>query len=407
MLSFIPFRPVLRVSPWLLMLFCSISCSFGFFPFLNVSIRAAFSSTRPRATDDLLATYGLGPLAATVARTDPVTGEKRKIRKTYKGKIQAFGLAGRNQEVKHPEGAPGGLMEMVLRPQDDWYAAKVHGGHELARGLGDAALAKLERALTFERGPLPGFDAGALALDPATVAMLTGGAGVVAGGAGAGVSAGVGIVGGSIPSAGSSGKRGGSGGGGGGGTTTGKSSTVGTPRPVASASGLTATTGTSAPILSTAAKAGRIAGVVNAAAANLTTITAASSRAATPEAAVAAAAAAASATAARPKRAGKKRRYDDRSFEGYEEAFADDVTAAAAAAAAAADGPDGGKAGRSSAATASGATSVSVSTAASAAAERERDSLRKGGAGGAGGAGVGVNAAASGSVKRRKKVSIQ
>lgn len=113
---------------------------------------------------DLLSLYSLQPLAATVARNDPVTGEKRKLRKTYKGKIQAFGLAGRNQEVKHPEGEPGGLVEMTHFPDDVWDAQRVYG-KEIGKGLSEALLSKLDQAMKMEPGPLPGFDASVLGLD--------------------------------------------------------------------------------------------------------------------------------------------------------------------------------------------------------------------------------------------------
>lgn len=126
---------------------------------------------RPHPTQDLLSLYSQKPLAATVARTDPVTGEKRKIRKTYKGKIQQFGLAGRNQEVKHPEGKPGGLVEMMHWPDEEWQNQKV-AGKELEKGLGEATLSKLERAMKMSRGPLPGFDASVLGLDnPAPISQ--------------------------------------------------------------------------------------------------------------------------------------------------------------------------------------------------------------------------------------------
>ena len=119
---------------------------------------------RPHPTQDLLSLYSLQPLAATVARSDPVTGEKRKIRKTYKGKIQAFGLAGRNQEVKHPEGQPGGLVEMMSWPDEEWQNQKV-AGKEMEKELGETVMAKLDRAVKMRRGRLAGFDASVLGLD--------------------------------------------------------------------------------------------------------------------------------------------------------------------------------------------------------------------------------------------------
>ncbi len=189
-----------------------------------------------------------------MARVNPTTGEGRKIRKTYKGKIQAFGLAGRNQEVKHPEGQPGGLLEMVQMPEEEWQNQHVIG-KELEHGLGDDMLGTLERALKMERGPMPGFDANILGLDmqtapavPATDASRK--ASQVAG-------------------------------------STANKMPNGT-KPPAQQAGMTSTT--AAPTTTTPGGTGGSPG--NDA----------------PE-------------SARPRRAGKKRRYDDRSFEGYEEAF--------------------------------------------------------------------------------------
>ncbi|KAI9882352.1 MAG: vacuolar protein sorting-associated protein 1 [Watsoniomyces obsoletus] len=210
---------------------------------------------QPSLTEDLLSRFHLQPLAATVARVDPATGEKRKIRKTYKGKIQAFGLAGRNQEVKHPEGETGGLLEMVQMPEDEWHNQHVIG-KELENGLGDDMMAKLERALKMERGPMPGFDASILGLDmPPTSAAST-----------------------TDPSRKPSQVAIDS--------TVNKMLPNGT-KPLVQQTGTLATTTTM--IRGTSGSPGGDP----------------------PE-------------SARPRRAGKKRRYDDRSFEGYEEAFIDD-----------------------------------------------------------------------------------
>ena len=49
----------------------------------------------------MLAAYGLVPLLKTVARFEPVTGEKiNKLRKSYEGQIKGFQLSGRNKPVK-------------------------------------------------------------------------------------------------------------------------------------------------------------------------------------------------------------------------------------------------------------------------------------------------------------------
>lgn len=115
--------------------------------------------SRPHPTQNLLSLFGLDPLAATVARTDPVTGEKiNKMRKSYEGKIKSFNLAGRNKAVKHVEGKPGGLMELVQWPDEEWHNQKVLG-KEVEKGLGEGMFAKLERAMKMEPGPVPNNEA--------------------------------------------------------------------------------------------------------------------------------------------------------------------------------------------------------------------------------------------------------
>lgn len=48
---------------------------------------SVYEPSRPSATQNLIDLYGLGPLATSVARFDPITGEKRKLRKSYKNHI--------------------------------------------------------------------------------------------------------------------------------------------------------------------------------------------------------------------------------------------------------------------------------------------------------------------------------
>jgi hypothetical protein len=62
--------------------------------------------------------YGLGPLLRSVARTDPLSGEKiNKLRKSYEGQIKNFELPGRNKAVRGErnvdEDQPGPLRRMA------------------------------------------------------------------------------------------------------------------------------------------------------------------------------------------------------------------------------------------------------------------------------------------------------
>ena len=115
---------------------------------------ASIPQTLP-LTHNLISLFGLQPLAATVARTDPVTGEKiNKMRKSYEGQLKTLGLAGRNRSVKHEEEKLVGLREMTLWPEEEWQNQKV-AGKDVHNGLPDGILAKLEMAMQMQPGPLP------------------------------------------------------------------------------------------------------------------------------------------------------------------------------------------------------------------------------------------------------------
>ena len=110
----------------------------------------------PPLTQNLIPLFGLQPLAATVARTDPVTGEKiNKMRKSYEGQLKTLGLAGRNKSVKHEEGkAVMGLRELTLWPEEEWQNQKVMS-KEVHKGLPSGILAKLDKAMQMQPGTLP------------------------------------------------------------------------------------------------------------------------------------------------------------------------------------------------------------------------------------------------------------
>lgn len=116
----------------------------------------AYTTSGPSPSFDLVSLYGLGPVAASVARTDPVTGEKiNRLRKSYEGKLKGFGLAGRNKPVKHEPGAPGGLRHMTMWPEEEWQNQKVFG-KEIKVADPDSAFFKLQmRAMKMEAGTVP------------------------------------------------------------------------------------------------------------------------------------------------------------------------------------------------------------------------------------------------------------
>ncbi|KAL8702412.1 MAG: hypothetical protein Q9201_004413 [Fulgogasparrea decipioides] len=108
----------------------------------------------PHLQQDLLTLFGLQPLAATVARTDPNTGEKiNKIRKSYEGKVKGFGLAGRNRAVKQNHEKSMGLLQMTQWPAEEWYNQKVHG-RDVRSGLPEATMQKLGAAMQMQPGPV-------------------------------------------------------------------------------------------------------------------------------------------------------------------------------------------------------------------------------------------------------------
>ncbi|KAL8756011.1 MAG: hypothetical protein Q9199_003245 [Rusavskia elegans] len=110
----------------------------------------------PHLQQDLLTLFGLDSLAATVARTDPNTGEKiNKMRKSYEGKVKGFGLAGRNRAVKHDhEKNPVGLLQMAQWPAEEWHNQNVHG-KDVHNGLSQATMQKLGLAMQMQPGPVP------------------------------------------------------------------------------------------------------------------------------------------------------------------------------------------------------------------------------------------------------------
>lgn len=90
-----------------------------------------------------------------MARTDPVTGEKiNKMRKSYEGQLKTLGLAGRNRATKHDESKGMGLWEMSQWPEEEWHNQKVMG-RDVASGFPESTLAKLEKAMQMQPGPVP------------------------------------------------------------------------------------------------------------------------------------------------------------------------------------------------------------------------------------------------------------
>ena len=108
---------------------------------------------------NLLSVFKLDPLAASVARFDPSTGEKiNKMRKSYEGQLKILGLSGKNKSIKHEEANAGGKMmglcELAAWPEEEWQNQKVFG-KDVKTGFSEDFKAKLEKAMDLRPGPVP------------------------------------------------------------------------------------------------------------------------------------------------------------------------------------------------------------------------------------------------------------
>ncbi|PYI30210.1 Rox3-domain-containing protein [Aspergillus indologenus CBS 114.80] len=118
--------------------------------------KSSYTATGPDPSLDLISLYGLGPVAKSVARMDPVTGEKiNRLRKSYEGKLKGLGLAGRNKPVKHEPGAPGGLIHMTMWPEEEWQNQKVFGKEMKVADMDSALHALQMKAMKMEPGAVP------------------------------------------------------------------------------------------------------------------------------------------------------------------------------------------------------------------------------------------------------------
>ncbi|KAF2632216.1 Rox3-domain-containing protein [Macroventuria anomochaeta] len=92
---------------------------------LFLSSEETYEQSRPHGSQNLFRLYGLERLAKSVARVDPVTGEKiNKLRKSYEGHIKTLQIAGKPKAVKMDDvfSGPVGL------PDDHWDA--INAGKE-------------------------------------------------------------------------------------------------------------------------------------------------------------------------------------------------------------------------------------------------------------------------------------
>ncbi|KAL5114665.1 hypothetical protein ACEQ8H_007459 [Pleosporales sp. CAS-2024a] len=118
--------------------------------------------SKPHPSQNLFRLYSLEGLARSVARTDPMTGEKiNKLRKSYEGHIKQMQIAGKPKAQKMENV----FMEPIHYPEQDWHLLKVQGKeidkalNPSQTGLDSAFGSLIDSALSgMAPGPLPTAD---------------------------------------------------------------------------------------------------------------------------------------------------------------------------------------------------------------------------------------------------------
>ncbi|KAF1830612.1 Rox3-domain-containing protein [Decorospora gaudefroyi] len=120
--------------------------------------------SRPHPSQNLISLYRLDPLASSVARNDPVTGEKiNKLRKSYEGHIKQMQIAGKPKATK----MDGVFRNLLLIPEDNWKSEHVQNREPERKAItpdGDALDPDFSKLLEgafagIAPGPLPSADA--------------------------------------------------------------------------------------------------------------------------------------------------------------------------------------------------------------------------------------------------------
>ncbi|ORY13506.1 Rox3 mediator complex subunit-domain-containing protein [Clohesyomyces aquaticus] len=115
-------------------------------------------NSRPHGSQNLFDLYGLNNVAATVARTDPVTGEKiNKLRKSYEGHIKQLHISGRPKANK----IEGALTDPLRMPDEEWQSQKITG-KDMKNAFNDSGSALSKNFDSLLSGALTGTAPGAL-----------------------------------------------------------------------------------------------------------------------------------------------------------------------------------------------------------------------------------------------------
>lgn len=114
--------------------------------------------SQPKPADNLLEMYSLQDIQQSVARKDPVTGEKiNKLRKSYESKVKNLGLEGK-PKAKAGKAELEGLVDPAWNNTTEdggtWWTA-THAETMLGSGQEDQLFARLDAALSFAPGKLP------------------------------------------------------------------------------------------------------------------------------------------------------------------------------------------------------------------------------------------------------------
>lgn len=119
---------------------------------------AAPERSQPHASQNLFEIYGLNNLAKSVARNDPVTGEKiNKLRKSYEGHIKALQIAGKPKAVK----MEAKFTRLLAVGDDDYYLSAVNG-KEMHKALNTGGTGLTPDFEDLLNGALGGMDKGQL-----------------------------------------------------------------------------------------------------------------------------------------------------------------------------------------------------------------------------------------------------
>lgn len=124
---------------------------------LFLSSEDTYEQSRPHGSQNLFRLYGLERLAKSVARTDPVTGEKiNKLRKSYEGHIKTLQIAGKPKAVKMDDVFSGPLA----LPDEHWDAT--NAGKEPWRQLNAEQTALVPDFSSLLDGAFAGTNTGSL-----------------------------------------------------------------------------------------------------------------------------------------------------------------------------------------------------------------------------------------------------